>query len=687
MFGKIQLAGLAAWCCGMAGALAEPHVSAVDRFPAISGQLLYSGLGCGTCHGGARATGPSLADLSSRVDHAWVMDFLADPGHARMPAMFEALPEPGRSQAISDVTAWLGTLGDGLTFAVQRHSDAERGSALYHEIGCVACHAPTADFKPVRTISPDAVPMPDLQKKTSLLALQHFLSNTGEYRTDQRMPQFPLSNQEALDIAAHLLDFQSSDPREAAVLRPWPRAGVEAIARGRALVEKLDCAACHTLPGIESQAVTRIENGAGKCLTGEGGVRYNLGEEQRSALASFLKEDVLAAPGDAHRAGSLLGRLNCYACHERGGIGGPTRETALSFVGDPALGDAGRIPPPLDGVAHKLLPGVLTAVLANQEGTRVRPYLKTRMPVYSDRSGGGWAEFLTGEDDPGELAGPDLPEIAKVDDLAAGRRLLGVDGGMSCITCHRWGDQPSLGIPGIDISSLDRRIRPEWFRHYLLDPSSYRHGTLMPAFWPAGDSSNQEVLDGDTEKQIGAIWAFIRDGESVPEGYPDDRPGQFELVPDGRPIIQRTFMEGVGTHAILVGFPGGINLAYDAEKGEPRLLWRGRFFDAYGTWFSRFAPFEKPLGEAVRRFGENPDGRRFVGYELDQAGNPTFLLRIGDESFEEHFAVKDGVLIRTVRGKRFGEIRFVGPEGGVEATVERSAGQGTVVFTHTYSWK
>jgi hypothetical protein len=135
------------------------------------------------------------------------------------------------------------------------------------------------------------------------------------------------------------------------------------------------------------------------------------------------------------------------------------------------------------------------------------------------------------------------------------------------------------------------------------------------------------------------------------------------LVPTDRPIVQRTFLKGVGTHAILVGFPGGINLAYDGERAEPRLVWRGRFFDAYNTWFSRFAPFEKPLEKNTYRFGEAADGKRFLGYRLDPAGNPTFMFRSGDRIFTEKFSVKAGQLLRTISPNDQGDPDFKHPQG------------------------
>ncbi len=687
------------WLSLLANVPAAPVIAGAQRVAEEhAGAVLFNELGCANCHGGAAGSGPArsgpeLRDLAQRVEYDWVLGFLAKPEHDRMPAMFATLPEAERGQAIGDVAAWLGTLqGEKkLNLKAQRHANAERGSALYHEVGCVACHAPTAEFKPERPALPIAVPLPDLERKTSLSALAHFLSNTNELRPDARMPQVPLDTQEAIDIAAHLLDFQSSDPREAKPIKPWPKPAPGSVKRGRRLVESLNCAACHSLPGIEAQPLRKIRGLDGPCLDGRGAVRYQLSESQRVALIGYLPRarleglDLLIDQAGFPQDRVSLGGLNCYACHERAGIGGPTPETDAFFLGDLALGDAGRIPPPLTLVGRKLNQAWLLRAARGDPETRVRPYLKTRMPTYPRlfgtmmhfdfmNSGDLVREDVGGVWEPGELEEPPK-EIAKVDALEAGRKLLGTHGGVNCITCHAWGERPSLGIRGMDISVLDQRLKPGWFRAYLLDPASYRAGTLMPALWPQGKSTVKDVLGGDTEQQIGAIWAFIRDGKGLPDGFPDRAAGNFELVPKDRPIIQRTFLEGVGTHAILVGFPGGINLAYDAATAGPSLVWRGRFFDAYGTWFSRFAPFEKPLEDKTYAF---PDGAaaRYLGYELDAVGNPTFLSRVGEQERREHFEVKDGKLVR-----RLSSEQNVGHPKGMEVEREKGA------LTITYSWK
>ncbi len=593
-----------------------------------------------------------------------------------MPAMTHGLS----GEEIEAVIAYLGSLGKGLSFRKERHANAERGSALYHEKGCIACHEPTPDYRGPHSRgdafdSAIAVAHPDLKKKTSLLALHHFLMQPSMFRSDGRMPHLSLDKQEAMDIAAHLVDFQPSDPREAGPLAPWPKVKPDEIARGEELVRAQNCAACHDLPNLKETLRVEISQPAqeASCLSGRkqpGLPYYDLTSGQRDSLLLFLSQGEKANHSDL-----TFAAMNCFACHERDGVGGATAATNPYFIGEESLGDSGRIPPPLTGIGHKLLPEWMERVFRGDEGSRVRSYLKTEMPNY-EKHATALTNWLQEIDAKTAVAKP------PVEDLEAGQKLLGVHGGVNCITCHDWGEQKSLGIPALDISNLDERLRPDWFSEYLLNPSSYRPGTLMPPLWRGGQSSVPDILEGDARRQIAAIWSFISEGEGVPEGAPDRSSGQFELVPKDQPIIQRTFFHKTGSKAILVGFPGEVHIAYNAEAGGPALVWRGRFFDAYDTWFTRAAPFGDPLSEEIHEFGGEGPSYQFRGYELDAKGNPTFLIADADRQLKESFSVEGGKLIRTIRWTK-GETPALGHPAGVERKVSKTE----MAITVTYFWK
>jgi cytochrome c2 len=451
--------------------------------------------------------------------------------------------------------------------------------------------------------------------------------------------------------------------------------------RGREIVPAARCAACHTLPSVPATQPIALRRTTGGCVDetpAPGLPRYALSPAQRTALRAYLA-DRAAPVTPAQAAHGTLAALNCVACHERDGQGGPDAARRPYFLGDHNLGDTGRFPPPLTGIGRKLQPTWLAEALAGKH--RERPYLKTQMPVYGAAVAALPALLATADARPGNALPPG--------DIEAGRKLLGTLGGVSCITCHRWGDRASLGIHALDISALARRWQPGWLRDYLINPAAHRPGTLMPSFWPEGQAANRDILGGDTDRQIASLIAFARDGKGLPDGFPSTITQEFELIPGARPIVLRTFMADVGTHAILVGFPGGVHLAYDGRDCRPALTWKGRFFDAYGTWFSRFAPFEKPLGETVVAWPaptEVAHARRFEGYRLDPAGVPTFLLSFGTVPVAERFEPgENGSLRRTLTWnlEAMRSLPFAHPPG---LTVQESPASAPGKLEFIYTW-
>jgi cytochrome c553 len=673
---------------------AEPLVVGFDRFhagaPTVEGgRLLYNELGCANCHGvgtGLPARrGPKLAGVTQRVQTGWLRAFLANPSATRTGTAMPQLFHPGKPEDVEAVLHYLAILKakPGPKTKPARHVNAGRGKELFHTIGCVACHAPGKDFRPPEGVPSESefthrsVAFPRLAEKYVLTSLADFLRDPLNTRPDGRMPRIAMDEQDAVDVAGYLLEFTGSDGQLAPTVKPLSADRTKAD-RGRVVVTTARCAACHELPGEAAAQPVALRQMDGGCLNTKampGVPRYELSEPQRKALGLFLAQRDSPAPGVTTLT---LEALNCTACHDRDGRGGPDLARKAYFQGDHNLGDTGRHPPPLTGVGRKLQPGWLAKVLTGE--ARVRPYLQTKMPVYGEATAQLGALLAKAD------ARKELP-LPGGDD-AAGRKLLGTLGGLGCITCHRWGGRPSLGIQALDLSNLGQRIQPGWLRDYLVNPAVYRAGTLMPSFWPDGKAANRDILGGDTDQQIASIYSFAKSANGEPEGYPVTAAGQFELIPKDRAIVQRTFMQGAGTHAILVGFPSGVHLAYDGEHARPALAWKGKFFDAYNTWFSRFAPFEKPPGDAVVKWpapSASGSDVRLDGYRIDAQGVPIFLLSVGGARVEERFEGIEGVLRRTIAANAavLKNFPIAHPEG--VTVMEDSAAPGKRSFT--YSWK
>ena len=304
--------------------------------------------------------------------------------------------------------------------------------------------------------------------------------------------------------------------------------------------------------------------------------------------------------GEKEQVARSMAALNCFACHSRDGLGGPAPNRAEYFtiIGEADLGDEGRIPPALSGVGNKLRPEWLREVLLNKGAAR--PYMATRMPQFSAASVGTLAAHFSQAD--ANAAGaleiaPVEVEDAPIQDVNYGRKLVGIEG-FSCISCHLFAQHKSLGIPAMDLSLMTRRLTKDWFHRYLLEPAVLRPGTRMPSFWPEGKSARQDILKGDPDRQINALWAYLERGKDggLPPGLIQ---GRMELAATNEHIIYRNFIQGAGVRGIGVGYPEKANIAFDANDLRLALIWQGPFIDAARHRNGRGDGFEGPLGYNV----------------------------------------------------------------------------------------
>jgi hypothetical protein len=233
-----------------------------------------------------------------------------------------------------------------------------------------------------------------------------------------------------------------------------------------------------------------------------------------------------------------------------------------------------------------------------------------------------------------------------------GRKLVGV-GGLTCIACHNFAGNASLGVPAVDLATIGQRLKWDWFRRYLLDPQSLRPGTRMPTFWPGGIAANKDVLKGDTEQQIASIWAYLarKNFTDLPAGL---QQGKQEIIATTEAVVYRNFIDGGGSRAIGVGYPEKANLCFDANEVRLAMLWQGPFIDAAKHRSGRGAGYEKPLGTNLIKGPPGPPfaflssesspwppavgregGYQFRGYRLDDKRRPTFLYRFENIDIED----------------------------------------------------
>ena len=440
--------------------------------------------------------------------------------------------------------------------------------------------------------------------------------------------------------------------------------------QGKTLYAALNCAVCHehkpsaqpapTLAALDASRGCLAEKPSGKAMD------YHLNDSQRTALRNALTRlnaKTLAAPSPAQRVAHTMATFRCTACHARDGVGGVSAGRNAFFTANvDDLGDEGRIPPKLDGVGDKLRPEWLAKVLG--DGVSVRPYVNTRMPKFGAANVGHLAELLVALDRHASplAAVSDTPEAQR----DAGRKLAGTDG-LSCIACHRFNRQPAHAMQVFDLTMSTGRLNEDWFRRFLRDPNKFNTGTRMPALWPGGLSLISAVLDGDTDRQHAALWTYLADGAKAkfPEGLSRQN---MELIVGGEAVVYRGKLWEAGFRAIATGYPGGINVAFDAEEMRLALVWRGRFLNVSPHWsvqgMGKIRPLENdavvlPHGSPLAVLasaatpwpGETSKelGMKFVGYQLDSLKRPTLLYRFGELGVEEFISPVGAGLHRTMK--------------------------------------
>jgi len=574
--------------------------------------------------------------------------------------MLGGLPADKQTQEVAALTAYVMSLqGNAVIATNSSPGDAQRGSEIYHSIGCVACHGPRQDANTPKDSS--WVSLEHLPGKYQPGHLAAFLQQPLHVRSSGRMPDMKLTSQQARDIAT----FLDGAP-EHANLQKSASSDADMIAAGRQAFTAHRCTACHDVPSPDltlppsmppARSSLRPDHG---CLSETPGTapHFNLSPEQRTLIRATLSAQESELNPASH-INITFTQLNCLACHQRDEFGGvPESLDSFFHSTEEALGNESRLPPPLTLIGAKLRPEWLRRVL--YDGAEARPYISTRMPRFGDQALDGLVEWLGQVDriEPHIELQPPLEKELRAEMRKGAMTLLG-DKGLNCIACHNYNGRESPGMKGIDIMSSFERLQPTWFYHYMVNPQRFRPGVIMPSYWPGEQALQTTVLEGDTLLQMRAMWDHFSLGQSagIPSGMREERT-LLEVTDLTR--VYRGRSNIAGYRGIAVGFPGGMNYVFDAHNGSLAALWQGAFVDVNwrGQGAGNFSPLVRPhllerdveilpgsippepwptYPKITKERPINPDplyparlGYRFMGYALDQKQNPTFRYRCGD---------------------------------------------------------
>ena len=566
-----------------------PAVAAAEQL--VRGRELVEELGCVACHHTRNSLlqkrgAPDLADAGTRLNSSWVFRWLDDPRHFRNSAAMPNLLRSAKERA--DVTAYLFTLRKAPDHDAKTKSkdnglatSTEYGKQLFTRIGCAACHGE------------GGVALTGSGSKFAEGQLALYLQNPLPGRPGTRMPDFSLTADEAAALSAFLSNERRVDYEQA------PPAGD--ADRGRVLIASRGCAACHVIRDDQGTVASTLESPAFESIDAERGclarnpsvtaAYFALNDSERSAIKAFLRSpDVSEAPlTDVPR---LVARFRCATCHE---FNGPA---TFSSGGNQA-------PPSLSEIGNRLRPEWLDGVLHQRQ--RSRSWLELRMPHYGDAALAplvrGFPALAGVEHEPTEAS----PPFAQV---RSGARLIGSgEGGLSCITCHDCLGERSTGdLRGPDLAGAQERLRGDWIRRWLREPSRIAPGTAMPAFFTALSATERE-------QKIGDILAALSAGRNMPAPVGlRETTADFLLTVTNTPVVVRGFLPGSSPRSIAVGLPGGLSYCFDAESCRLRYAWSGEFLNMKPVWWGRGGERPEPRGV---KFHSAPD---------------IFPLRLGQES-------------------------------------------------------
>lgn len=645
--------------------IAAPKTSARGQKLSLElrGLALINQLNCTACHQPNSAESklpaklaPDLKWSATRLNPGYLTEFVANPHRTQpgtsMPQMLGHLDESSRRQAAEAIVHYLVSMGGnrfGMDMRDGRDSTAlQHGFEVFHSVGCVACHSPRNELAEEQPL-PDSMALGNLAAKYDLRALTEFLEDPHAARPSGRMPNMQLSHREAIDLAVYLL--QTGDNGQPQLNPSW-QVDPNLARVGKRLFSESNCIRCHT--GIVEAAAHQtspfapldsVESAQG-CLSGSRGAwpDFQLSSQDHQAIRAALQSSSRKLT-DKQQIDLTLVSFNCIACHRRDHLGGVSPERRRYFqTTNMNLGEQGRIPPTLTGVGAKLKAKWTRDVLVNHRS--IRPYMKTRMPQYGEANIGHLVDLFQETDRAASIdsaAFEDQKEMRKLGLEIAGNR------GLNCVACHTYQYKLSDTMPAVDLTEMAERLKKDWFYQYMLAPQQFSPNTVMPSFWPSGQAIRPDIL-GEPEFQIEALWQYLLDGRqaAAPRGVLRE---PLEIVVGDEARMLRRRFPGIGKRGIGVGYPGGINLAFDAEQMRLAMIWKGKFVDPSGVWYGQGHGAVRALGRSLS-FPNGPeldslvqpwivdDGRppkhQFHGYALDESRRPTFRYRFESVMVEDY---------------------------------------------------
>ncbi|MCZ6727767.1 MAG: c-type cytochrome [Acidobacteria bacterium] len=473
-----------------------------------TGRELITRLGCAGCHvidypafRDLPRTGPSLNRVASKTNAGWAYKWIESPrdfhpttwmphfffeGNAQLPAT-----QARQQVEISSLVAYVWDKSEKLSYVAPPSGSATRGEELFNTVGCTGCHildgeARRDDFFPQinRLNGPNLV---GTGSKVDAGWLYGWLKDPKAYNPDTRMPNLRLSDQEAADLVAFLMNQRNPH-----------------------------------FEGLEAPAI----DGVVRDELALGYLRNNNTYEQSEAILARMTD---------HERNVFLGeetvqKYGCYGCHDLAGferskpIGVELTEEGSKPVHQFDFGHVHDVP----HTRHDWLEAKLLDPRIWDEGKEaVKTYGElSKMPNFglSEREAEAILTNVLGFTKESALASRKAGQSARAAALAEGRKLITY---YNCQGCHLIEGKghailSSLGDEGQlppNLAAEGARTQADWLFDFLHDPGSVRTRPWLSSRMPTFGLSDEEI------NALVAYFAATDESDvfSTSPSRPDDR--------------------------------------------------------------------------------------------------------------------------------------------------------------------
>lgn len=189
--------------------------------------------------------------------------------------------------------------------------------------------------------------------------------------------------------------------------------------------------------------------------------------------------------------------------------------------GDRLLVAGDQTRPTLTWVGEKLRPEWMGRFMAGEVAYKPRYWMRARMPAFDGTVAKQIAAGLALEhgmparsvETAGVKEGKSDPGLGEI-----GRKLVGRDGGLACVTCHSVVETRAANpfeAPAPNLLHVPERLTHDYYMRWMRKPMRFTPGTKMPQFSEEGRSALKEILGGDSDRQFEAIWQYVLRGEGM----------------------------------------------------------------------------------------------------------------------------------------------------------------------------